>query len=91
MFPYSNRKVSLLWNTSNGISQRCEAKGELNFLNYVSRRFSSEPDVVEYNKMLIAKGSIQNLMLLCKIRIVSHYMVSFLVLNHERDRYCNGL
>ena len=60
----------------NGISQRCEAKGELNFLNYVSRRFSSEPDVVEYNKMLIAKGSIQNLMLFSKIRIVRGYMVS---------------
>jgi hypothetical protein len=47
--------------------------------------------VVEYNKTLIAKGSSQNLMRLSTIRIVSHYMTLFLVLNHERVRYRNGL
>ena len=37
-----------------------------------NRRFSSEPDVVEYNKTLIAKGSSQNLMQSSTTRIVSH-------------------
>ncbi len=69
-----------------------EPKVELNFLDYFdNRRFSSEPDVVEYNKTLIAKDSSQNLMPSSTTRIVSHYMTSFLVLNHERVRYCNGL
>ncbi len=67
-------------------------KGELNFLEYFdNKRFSSEPDVVENNKTLIARGSSQNLMRLSMTRIVSHYMTSFLVLNHERARYRNGL
>jgi hypothetical protein len=40
-----------------------QAKGELNFLHYSnSKRFYSEPDVVEYGKTLIAKSSIHNLM-----------------------------
>ncbi len=43
-----------------------------------------EPDVVEYNKTLLAKGSSQNLMQTSMTRIVSHYMTSFLALNHER-------
>ncbi len=47
--------------------------------------------MVEYNKTLIAKGSSQNLMELSTTRIVSHYMTLFLVLNHERVRYHNGL
>jgi hypothetical protein len=42
-------------------------------------------------EMLIAKGSSQNLVRSSTTRIVSHYMTSFLVLNHERVRYCNGL
>ncbi len=42
-------------------------------------------------EMLIAKGSSQNLVQLSTTRIVSHYMTLFLVLNHERVRYCNGL
>ncbi len=42
-------------------------------------------------EMLIAKGSSQNLVWLSTTRIVSHYMISFLVLHHERVRYCNGL
>jgi hypothetical protein len=50
-----------------------------------------EPDVVKYNKTLTAKGSSQNLMRSSTTRIVSHYMTSFLVLNHEKVRYCNGL
>ncbi len=41
--------------------------------------------------MLIAKGSSQNLVRLSTTRIVSHYMTLFLVLHHERVRYCNGL
>ncbi len=40
---------------------------------------------------LIAKGSSQNLVRLSTARIISHYMTLFLVLNHERVRYCNGL
>jgi hypothetical protein len=70
MFPYSKRLVPQLWDTLNGISQRCEAKGELNFLDYFDNKtFSSEPDVVEYNKALIAKGSRQNLMQSSKTRL----------------------
>jgi hypothetical protein len=66
--------------------------GELNILEHFdNKRFSSEPDVVEYNKTLIAKGSSQNLMRLGTTRIVRHYMTLFLVLNQERVRYHNGL
>jgi hypothetical protein len=67
-------------------------KGELNFLDYFDNtKFSSEPDVVEYNKTLIAKGSSLNLMQSSMTRIVSHYTTSFLVLNHEKAKYRNGL
>ncbi len=94
MFPYSKRLVPQLWNTSNGISHKYYAKGQLNFLDYFdNKRFSSEPDVVEYNKTLIAKDSSQNLMRSSTTSIVSLYVTSFLVLNHERVgvRYCNEL
>jgi hypothetical protein len=65
LFPHSNGLVSQSWNTSNGISQKHWAKGELNFLHYSdSKRSYSEPDVVKYDQTLIAKGSIQNLMCL---------------------------
>jgi hypothetical protein len=65
LFPNSNRPVPQLWNTSNGIAQKYKLKGELNFFDYSdNKRFYSEPDVVEYYKTLIAKGSIQNLMCL---------------------------
>jgi hypothetical protein len=68
------------------------AKWELNFVDYFdNRRFSSEPDVVKYNKTLIAKGSSQNLMRSSMTKIVSYYMTSFMALNHERVRYPNGL
>ncbi len=40
---------------------------------------------------LEAKGSIQNMMKLSTTKIVSRNMTSFLVLNHETVRYCNGL
>jgi hypothetical protein len=40
---------------------------------------------------LIAKGSSQNLVWSSTTWIVSHYMTLFLVLHHERVRYCNGL
>ncbi len=64
----------------------------LNFLDCSdNRRLSSEPDVVEYDKTLIAKGFNQNLMRLSMTRKVSQYMTSFMVLNHERVRYHNGL
>ncbi len=33
-----------------------KGKGELNFDYFNNRVFSSEPDVVDYNKTLIAKG-----------------------------------
>jgi hypothetical protein len=59
--------------------------------NSDSKKFWSKPDVVKYNKTLIAKVSSQNLTRLSTTRIVSHYMTLFLVLNHERVRYCNGL
>jgi hypothetical protein len=58
--------------------------------NFDNRRFSSEPDVVKYNRTLIVKGSSQNLMWLSTTRIVSQYMTLFLVLHHERVRYRNG-
>ncbi len=41
--------------------------------------------------MLIAKGSSQSLVRLSTTRILSHYMTLFLVQNHERVRYSNGL
>jgi hypothetical protein len=67
-----------------GSPKGVKPKGELNFLDYFNnKRFSSEPDVVEYNKTLIAKGSSQNLMQSSTTRIVSHYMTLFLVKNHE--------
>jgi hypothetical protein len=67
-------------------------KGELNFFEYFDNKgISSEPDVVEYNKTPIAKSSSQNLMQSSKTRIVNHCMTLFLVLNHERVRYRNGL
>jgi hypothetical protein len=41
--------------------------------------------------MLIAKGSSQSLVRLSTTKILSYYMISFLVPNHERVRYRNGL
>jgi hypothetical protein len=68
------------------------SQGEAELLKYAyNRRFSLEPDVIEYDKTLLAKGSSWNLMHASTTRIVSHYMTLFLVLNHERVRYCNGL
>jgi hypothetical protein len=61
-----------------GSPKGIKPKGELNFLDYFdNKRFYLEPDVVEYNKTLIAKGSSQNLMRSSTTRIVSHYMTSF--------------
>jgi hypothetical protein len=42
-------------------------------------------------EMLLAKGSSQNLVRSSMTRIVNHYMTLFLVLHHERIRYCKGL
>jgi hypothetical protein len=92
MFPYSEGLVPQFWNTLNGISQRCEAKGELNFLDCPDNKkvlFRTWCGWVWQNSD--SKGSNQNLMQLSMTRIVSRYMTSFLVLNHERGRYCNGL
>jgi hypothetical protein len=52
LLPYSKRLLPQLWNTLNGIFQtKCEAWIELNFVQYLdSKRYYSEPDVVEYNK-----------------------------------------
>jgi len=52
LLPYSKRLVPQLWNTSNGIFQtKRKARVELNFFDYSdSKRYYSEPDVVEYNK-----------------------------------------
>jgi hypothetical protein len=92
MCPYSKRLIPQSWNTLNGISQRCSAKGELNFLStlitegFLQSRMRSSP-----TETLIAKGSCQNLARSSTTRIVSHYMTSFFVLHHERVRYRNGL
>jgi hypothetical protein len=52
LLPFSKRLVPQSWNTSNGIFQtKRKAKVELNFFDYSdSKRYYSEPDVVEYNK-----------------------------------------
>ncbi len=52
LLPYSKRLVPQLWNTSNGIFQtKRTARVELNFFDYSdSKRYYSEPDVVEYRK-----------------------------------------
>jgi hypothetical protein len=58
-----------------GYPKGVKPKGGLNFLDYFdNRRFSLEPDVVKYNKTLIAKGSSKNLMQSSMTRIVSHYI-----------------
>jgi hypothetical protein len=67
-------------------------QGGAELLKYAgNRRFSSEPNVVESIGTLIARGSSQNLVGSSTARIISHYMTLFLVLNHERVRYPNGL
>ncbi len=50
--PCSKRLVPQSWNTSNGIFQiKRKARVELNFFDYSdSKRYYSEPDVVEYRK-----------------------------------------
>jgi hypothetical protein len=52
LLPYSKRLVPQSWNTLNGIFQtKRKARVELNFFDYSdSKRYYSEPDVVEYNK-----------------------------------------
>jgi hypothetical protein len=52
LLPYSKRLVPQSWNTSNGIFQtKRKARVELNFSYYSdSKRYYSEPDVVEYRK-----------------------------------------
>ena len=83
MCPYSKRLVPQSWNTSNGISQRCQAKGELNFLSALMTEGSLQSLMwLSPTETLIAKGSSQNLVRLSTTRIVSHYMTSFFVLHH---------
>jgi hypothetical protein len=52
LLPYLKRLVPQSWNTSNGIFQtKRKARIELNFFDYSdSKRYYSEPDVVEYKK-----------------------------------------
>ncbi len=52
LLPYSKWLVPQLWNTLNGIFQtKCKAWVELNFFEYFdSKRFYTEPNVVEYDK-----------------------------------------
>jgi hypothetical protein len=52
LLPYSKRLVPQSWNTSNGIFQtKRKARVELNFFDYSdSKRYYSEPAVVEYRK-----------------------------------------
>ncbi len=55
-------------------------QGEAELLKYTyNRRFSLEPDVVEYDKTLLANGSSRDLMRTSTTRIISHYMTLFLV------------
>jgi hypothetical protein len=55
-------------------------QGGAELLKYAdNKRFSSESDVVEYDKTLLAKGSSQKLMQTSTTRILSHYMTLFLV------------
>jgi hypothetical protein len=62
------------------------SQGIAELLKYADdRRFYSEPDVVEPNRELIAKGFSQNLVRTSTTRILSHYMTSFLVLHHEKS------
>ncbi len=92
MCPYSKRLVPQSWNTSNGISQRCSAKGELNFLSTLITEGSLQSRMwLSPTEMLIAKGSSQNQVRSSTTRILSHYMTLFLVLHHERVRYRNQL
>jgi hypothetical protein len=68
------------------------SQGGAELLKYAdSRRFSLEPDVVKFNRDANAKGSSQNLLWASTTKIVSHSKTLFLVLNHERVRYRNGL
>jgi hypothetical protein len=50
LLPYLKKLVPKLWNTLIGIFQtKCKARIELNICKYSdSKRFFSEPDVVEY-------------------------------------------
>jgi hypothetical protein len=52
LLPYSKSLVPQLWNTSNGIFQtKHEARIDLKFFEYSdSKRYYSEPDVIEYEK-----------------------------------------
>jgi hypothetical protein len=52
LLPYAKRLVPQLWNTFNGIFQtKCKVWIEMSLFEYSdSKRFYSEPDVVEYNK-----------------------------------------
>jgi hypothetical protein len=52
LLPYSKRLVPQSWITLNGIFQtKLKARVELNFFEHsVSKRYYSEPDVVEYKK-----------------------------------------
>jgi hypothetical protein len=52
LLPYSKRLVPQSWNTPNEIFQtKCKARVELNFFDYSdSKRYYSEPDLVEYEK-----------------------------------------
>jgi hypothetical protein len=52
LLPYSKKLVPQLWNTLNEIFQsKGKARIELNFFEYSdSKKFYSEPDVVEYNR-----------------------------------------
>ncbi len=68
------------------------SQGKLNFLSTLMTEGSLQSLMWSSpTKTLIAKGSSQNLVRSSTTRIVSHYMTSFLVLNHERVRYHNGL
>jgi hypothetical protein len=52
LLPYLKRLVPRSWNTSNGIFQtKRKARTELNLFEYFdSKRYYSEPDVIEYKK-----------------------------------------
>ncbi len=67
-------------------------QGGLNFLSALIAEGSLQSLMwLGPSETLIAKGSSQNLVRSSTTRIVSRYMTSFLVLNHEKVRYSNGL
>jgi hypothetical protein len=63
MLPVSKRLVPQLWNTSNRIFQtKGKTRLELNFFEYSdSKRYYSDPDVFEYNYLILGTKAMKEL------------------------------